>query len=80
MPHTVIYDANPGHAARDFGPVIVPEDHVFVMGDNRDHSFDSRAWKKPMVPMSNILGRSMFVWFSWGREGLAWDRLGTWIE
>ncbi len=76
--HTVIYDADPAQAASDFGPVVVPEGHVFMMGDNRDHSFDSRAWGS--VPFSNILGRSLFVWFSWGREGMAWGRLGTWIE
>ena len=56
----------------------LPDGHVFMMGDNRDHSFDSRAWGP--VPLSNVLGRSLFVWFSWGREGMAWDRLGTWLE
>lgn len=76
--HTVIYDAEPAAAARDFEPVIVPEGHIFVMGDNRDHSYDSRAWGT--VPLSNILGRSLFVWWSWGREGLDVSRIGTSIE
>ena len=58
--------------------MIVPEGHLFMMGDNRDHSFDSRAWG--FVPLENVLGRSMFVWWSWGKEGLNFKRLFTWIE
>jgi signal peptidase I len=76
--HTVIYDANGLASSPDFGPVIVPENHVFMMGDNRDHSYDSRSWGP--VPLSNILGRSLFVWFSWGNDGMAWGRLGERIE
>lgn len=76
--HTVVYDADPASPPVDFEAVIVPEGNVFVMGDNRDHSYDSRAWGP--VPLSNILGRSLFVWWSWGRNGLATERVATWIE
>ncbi|MBI5510156.1 MAG: signal peptidase I [Deltaproteobacteria bacterium] len=76
--HVVIHDADLTQASPDFGPVVVPEGHVFMMGDNRDHSYDSRSWGP--VPLSNILGRSLFVWFSLGQDGLSWHRLGTWIE
>ncbi|MEO0464482.1 MAG: signal peptidase I [Pseudomonadota bacterium] len=53
----------------NFGPYIVPEDQVFVMGDNRDHSADSRATiaQKGLggaIPLENVGGRAEFITFS----------------
>jgi signal peptidase I len=76
--YTILEKPNLMKNERNYGPVRVPADHVFVMGDNRDSSRDSRIFG--FVPENHILGHSLFVWWSWGSEGLATDRLGTWID
>jgi signal peptidase I len=63
---------------QEFGPVTVRDDHVFVMGDHRDRSSDSRCWGQ--VPIENIKGRAMFIWWSVGHEGYRWDRIGKVIN
>jgi signal peptidase I len=61
--------------ARDDG-LHIPRDFVFVLGDNRDNSLDSRFWG--FLPRSNVLGRAGVIYFSWDAEAhhLRWDRLG----
>ena len=65
-----------------FGPVVVPPGHIFVLGDNRDSSDDSRYWGA--VPLKNLEGRVTLVWMSfdwmnrWGDErypSVRWDRV-----
>ncbi len=52
----------------------MPRDSVFVMGDNRDNSHDSRYWG--FVPYDLIKGKAMVIWWSHGEpEGVRVDRL-----
>ncbi len=60
----------------DMNTVIVPEGHYFVIGDNRDHSNDSRFWG--FVPEEKMKGRAFGIWMSWD-NGIHIDRIGKGI-
>lgn len=61
------------------GECTVQPGHVFVMGDNRDNSSDSRVWGS--VPTAFVKGKAMFVWWSRGpQSGVRWDRIGKVVE
>ncbi|HEX9911292.1 MAG TPA: signal peptidase I [Desulfatiglandales bacterium] len=57
------YDEKAGTSNRSFGPVVVPRDQYFVMGDNRDHSLDSRFWG--FVPSTAVKGKAFIIYWSW---------------
>ncbi len=59
--HPVLHDER-NVIGSDYGPITVPADKVFVMGDNRDRSSDSRAWG--FVPVRNIKGKALFIWLN----------------
>ena len=60
-------------------PHIVPKGDYFMMGDNRDHSNDSRFWGT--VPYKLIVGKPWFVYFSWDDDyKIRWNRMGKTIK
>ncbi len=63
----------PGHYSpdlHDWGPIVVPADSLFVMGDNRDGSYDGRYWG--FLPRANVRGTPLLVYFSY--DGESYDR------
>ncbi len=53
---------------KNWGPVVVPPDSFFVMGDNRDNSYDSRYWG--FLGRDRIEGRPLFIYYSFDKNGL----------
>jgi signal peptidase I len=64
---------------------VVPENALFVMGDNRDNSTDSRSWG--FVPYTYVRGKALFVLWSWYSEDaetywptIRFNRFGHWLH
>ena len=60
----------------NFGPVTVPRGNIFVMGDNRDQSYDSRFWG--FVDLKDVMGKAFMIYWSWDRENntVRFNRIG----
>jgi signal peptidase I len=72
----------------NWGPLVVPAGYLFMMGDNRYDSKDSRYWG--FVPRENMRGQPMFVYYAWNADDsdrawpaitdIRWSRIGHWIR
>lgn len=67
LPHYIGADAA-GYLpdVHDWGPLLVPPDSLWMMGDNRDHSLDSRFWG--FVPRTNVRGTPIIIYYSWDHD------------
>ena len=83
------FGAAPAQPTHDnWGPLVVPQRRLFMMGDSRYNSKDSRYWG--FVPRENVRGKPLFVYYSYNADDsdrplpmltdIRWSRIGHWIR
>lgn len=76
---TVVKNGLQPYQLFDMSPIQIPEGEFFMMGDNRDHSNDSRFWGT--VPYKYVVGTPWIVYFSWNQDKeIRWDRVLKTVE
>jgi signal peptidase I len=61
-----------------WGPEVIPEGKILLLGDNRDHSKDSRYWTDPFLPVERVKGRAVVIYWTWDSDFL--NRIGKIIQ